>query len=37
MIHFENGKKPYEYGLIVGLQLTREQLDYANAHLRYAP
>jgi len=25
---FDNGKKPYQYGLVVGLQLTREQLDY---------
>lgn len=28
VIHFANGKKPYEYGLLVGIQLTREQLDY---------
>jgi hypothetical protein len=25
----ENGVKPYQYSLLVGLQLTREQLDYA--------
>jgi len=25
---FDNGKKPYQYGLVAGLQLTREQLDY---------
>jgi hypothetical protein len=25
---FDNGKKPFQYGLVVGLQLTREQLDY---------
>ncbi len=37
LIHLENGKKPYEYGLLVGLQLTREQLDYAGTHGRYAP
>ncbi len=24
----ENGVKPYQYSLLVGLQLTREQLDY---------
>lgn len=27
-VKFDNGKKPYQYGLVVGLQLTREQLDY---------
>jgi len=32
VIHFANGKKPYEYGLLAGLQLTREQLDYSKAH-----
>ncbi|MEI9992304.1 MAG: hypothetical protein WDM86_19985 [Rhizomicrobium sp.] len=32
VIHFANGKKPYEYGLLAGLQLTREQLDFAKAH-----
>lgn len=37
LIKFDNGKKPYEYGLLVGLQLTREQLDYAKTHGRYAP
>ncbi|HUO90523.1 MAG TPA: hypothetical protein VMU08_15210 [Rhizomicrobium sp.] len=25
---FANGTKPYEYGLLVGLQLTREQFEY---------
>jgi hypothetical protein len=28
LVKFDNGKKPYQYGLVVGLQLTREQLDY---------
>jgi hypothetical protein len=37
LIKLENGKKPYEYSLLVGLQLTREQLDYARKHGRYAP
>lgn len=36
-IKYDNGKKPYEYGILVGLQLTREQLDYAKTHGRYAP
>ena len=37
MVHFANGKKPYDYGLLVGLQLTRDQLNYASTHERYAP
>ncbi|HEY0299812.1 MAG TPA: hypothetical protein VGC36_00650 [Rhizomicrobium sp.] len=37
MIKFENGRKPAEYGLLVGLHLTREQLDYAKNHGRFAP
>jgi hypothetical protein len=37
LIKLENGKKPYEYSLLVGLQLTREQLDYTRKHGRYAP
>ncbi|MEI9886705.1 MAG: hypothetical protein WDN08_09425 [Rhizomicrobium sp.] len=32
MVKFDNGKKPYQYGLIVGLQLTREQRDYNKKH-----
>lgn len=32
VVHLANGKRPYEYGMLVGLQLTREQLDYARAH-----
>ncbi len=32
VIHFANGKKPYQYGVLAGLQLTREQLDYFKAH-----
>ncbi len=30
--HLANGKKPWEYGVLAGLQLTREQLDYLKAH-----
>lgn len=37
VIKFENGKKPYQYSLLVGLQLTREQLDYSKSHGRFAP
>jgi hypothetical protein len=37
VVHLANGKKPYEYGMLVGLQLTREQLDYAKAHGPLAP
>jgi hypothetical protein len=32
-----NGTKPYEYGLLIGLQLTREQLNYNNKTGRLAP
>jgi len=32
VVHLANGKKPYEYGMLAGLQLTREQLDYAKVH-----
>ncbi len=28
VIKLDNGKKPYDYSLLTGLQLTREQLDY---------
>jgi hypothetical protein len=37
VIKFENGKKAYQYGIVVGLQLTREDMTY-NAHAgRFAP
>lgn len=29
-ITLENGKKPYDYEILVGLQLTHDQLDYNN-------
>ncbi|MEI9993171.1 MAG: hypothetical protein WDM91_01140 [Rhizomicrobium sp.] len=35
-IKFDNGKKAYQYGLLVGLQLTGEQLNYSNGG-HYAP
>ena len=34
---FANGKKPYEYGILTGIQLTREQLDYSNKRRRLTP
>jgi hypothetical protein len=34
---FANGKKPYEYGILAGIQLTREQLDYSNKRRRLTP
>jgi len=37
LIKLDNGKKPYQYSLLVGLQLTREQLDYAKNHGRFTP
>jgi hypothetical protein len=37
VIHLQNGKKPYQYSLLVGIQMTREQFDYAKSHGRYAP
>ena len=32
VVHLANGKKPYEYGMLAGLQLTREQLDFSKTH-----
>jgi hypothetical protein len=37
LTHLETGKKPYEYGVLVGIQLTREELDYANKRQRLIP
>jgi len=36
-ITLENGKKPYDYEIVVGLQLTHDQLDYNKKIRRYAP
>ncbi|HEX4304181.1 MAG TPA: hypothetical protein VHZ78_15395 [Rhizomicrobium sp.] len=33
----QNGVKPYQYSLLVGFQLTREQLDYLKSPRHYAP
>jgi hypothetical protein len=32
-----NGKKPYDYEILVGMQLTHDQLDYNNKNGHYAP
>ena len=37
IVRFDNGKKPYDYGLLTGLQLTRAQLDYNKKMGRFAP
>ena len=36
VINLENGKKPYDYELISGFQLTHEQLEYNKSVGRYA-
>ena len=36
-ITLDNGRKPYEYELVVGMQLTRNQLDYNNTTSHYGP
>lgn len=36
-VRLDNGKKPYDYGLLAGLQLTQAQLDYNNKMGRFAP
>jgi hypothetical protein len=36
VINLENGKKPYDYELISGIQLTHEQLEYNKSVGRYA-
>ncbi|MBV9332202.1 MAG: hypothetical protein JOZ55_11675 [Alphaproteobacteria bacterium] len=35
VVNLENGKKPYEYELVVGLQLTHDQLEYNKRMSRY--
>jgi hypothetical protein len=37
VINLENGRKPYEYELVVGLQLTHDQLEYNKKMSRFAP
>ena len=36
-ITLDNGRKPYEYELVVGMQLTHNQLDYNNTTSHYGP
>ena len=37
LVRFDNGKKPYDYGLLTGLQLTQAQLDFNKKMGRFAP
>jgi len=37
VVKVEKGKHSYDYHLIVGFQLTKDQLDYNNKMGRYAP
>ena len=37
VIKLANGVKPYQYSIVVGLQLTKEQLDYQNRTGSFAP
>lgn len=37
LVRLDNGKKPYDYGLLTGLQLTQAQLDYNKKMGRFAP
>lgn len=36
-IRLDNGKKPYDYGILTGLQLSKAQLDYNTKMGRFAP
>ena len=36
-IKLDNGKKPFDYGILAGLQLTQTQLDYNKKMGRFAP
>jgi hypothetical protein len=36
-ITLDNGRKPYEYELVAGMQLTHNQLDYNNTTSHYGP
>jgi hypothetical protein len=37
IVRYDNGKKPYDYGLLTGIQLTQAQLDYNKKMGRFAP
>jgi hypothetical protein len=36
-VKLDNGKKPYDYGILAGLQLTQTQLEYNKKMGRFAP
>jgi hypothetical protein len=36
-VRLDNGKKPYDYGILAGLQMTQAQLDYNKKMGRFAP
>jgi hypothetical protein len=36
-VRLDNGKKPYDYGILAGLQWTQAQLDYNKKMGRFAP
>jgi len=36
-VRLDNGKKPYDYGILAGLQLTQAQLDYNKKMGRFVP
>ena len=35
VVNLENGKRPYDYEIVVGFQLTKDQLDYNKKMSRY--
>lgn len=37
IVRLDNGKRPYDYGLLTGLQMTQVQLDYNKKMGRFAP
>ena len=37
IVRLDNGKRPYDYGLLTGLQLTQAQLDYNKKMGQFAP
>ena len=37
LVRLDNGKKPYDYGLLTGLQMTQAQLDYNKKIGRFGP
>ncbi len=37
LVRLDNGKRPYDYGLLTGIQLTQAQLDYNKKMGHFAP